>query len=140
MFFFTFINNVLGIKATVIHPATEKHITKYEHQPLHLIEETPELYYSVTLPFLKSEQFSLQWVFNILDHKAETDRIIFEDPDSETGFVLCCDLKWDGKSIDTLYLLALPFKKGIMSLRDLTQKDLPLLKNIYTKSIVSKIF
>ena len=79
-------------------------------------------------------------MFNILDHKAETDRIIFEDPDSETGFVLCCDLKWDGKSIDTLYLLALPFKKGIMSLRDLTQKDLPLLKNIYTKGIVSKIF
>lgn len=91
----------------------------------------------MTLPFLKSEQFSLQWVFNILEHESEKERIVYEDSDPETGFILCSDIKWDGKSKDSLYLLALPFKRGIMSLRDLTQKDLPLLKNIRSKGIVS---
>ncbi|KAK6632409.1 hypothetical protein RUM44_007451 [Polyplax serrata] len=124
-----------GIKLTFIYPATEKHITKYEHQVIHIIEETPELYQTVTLPFLKSEQFSLQWVFNILEHESEKERIVYEDSDPETGFILCSDIKWDGKSKDSLYLLALPFKRGIMSLRDLTQKDLPLLKNIRSKGI-----
>lgn len=89
------------------------------------------------MPFLKSEQFSLQWVYNILEHKSETDRIVFEDPDPEIGFILCSDLKWDGRTVESLYLLALPFKRGIMSIRNLTQKDIPLLKNIYHKSVVS---
>lgn len=51
---------LLGIKTTVIHPATEKHIKKYQAQDIHLIEETPELYKSVTLPHLLKEKFSLQ--------------------------------------------------------------------------------
>jgi hypothetical protein len=51
---------LLGIKTTVIHPATEKHIRKYQSQEVHLIEETPELYKSVTLPHLQKEKFSLQ--------------------------------------------------------------------------------
>lgn len=51
---------LLGIKTTVIYPATEKHIRKYQSQDIHLIEETPELYKSVTLPHLQKEKFSLQ--------------------------------------------------------------------------------
>lgn len=90
----------------------------------------------MTLPFIKNEQFSLQWVYNILEHKSETDRIVFEDSNPETGFILCSDIEWDGKSVETLHLLALPFKRGIMSLRDLTQKCLPLLRNIYKKGLV----
>jgi Uncharacterized conserved protein len=49
-----------GLKVTVIHPATEKHIGKYTSQEIHLIEETAELYKSVTLPFLEKEKFSIQ--------------------------------------------------------------------------------
>jgi m7GpppX diphosphatase len=51
---------LLGVKTTVIYPATEKHIRKYEAQKIHLIEETPELYECVTLPHLEKERFSLK--------------------------------------------------------------------------------
>ncbi|XP_015517190.1 m7GpppX diphosphatase [Neodiprion pinetum] len=129
-----------SIKTTIIHPAMEKHIAKFENQPIHIVEETPKLYEEITLPHLKKEQFSLQWVYNILEHKAEKERIVFEDPDPKTGFVLIPDLKWDG-SLETLYLLAIPMLKGIKSIRDLDQSHLPLLKNIRdagTKAISKK--
>lgn len=49
-----------GIKTTIIHPATEKHVVKYSKQNLYLIDETSEIYNTITLPFLEKEQFSLQ--------------------------------------------------------------------------------
>jgi m7GpppX diphosphatase len=51
---------LVGFKTTVIYPATEKHIRKYEAQNIHLIEETPELYECVTLPYLEKERFSVK--------------------------------------------------------------------------------
>ncbi|KAK2099735.1 hypothetical protein P7K49_021083 [Saguinus oedipus] len=39
--------------------------------------------------------YRLQWVYNILDKKAEADRIVFENPDPSDGFVLIPDLKWN---------------------------------------------
>ncbi|XP_055853182.1 m7GpppX diphosphatase [Episyrphus balteatus] len=137
-----FINNIYGsfqcipegdlncIKTTVVYPATDKHIEKYSIHVKYLINETPALYENITLTYLKSSQFSLDWVYNILDHKQETERIVFEDPDPETGFVLLPDLKWDGRSIESLYLLAIVHKHDIKSLRDLNSTHLPLLKNI----------
>lgn len=74
-----------------------------------------------------------QWVYNILDHKSESERIVFEDPDPEIGFVLLPDLKWNGTTLDTLYLLAITHKRGIKSLRDLNESHLPLLLNIKEK-------
>ncbi|XP_012260651.2 m7GpppX diphosphatase [Athalia rosae] len=129
-----------SIKTTIIHPATEKHIAKFENQPVHIVDETAELYKEVTLTHLNKEQFSLQWVYNILEHKAEQERIVFEDLDPITGFVLIPDLKWDG-SLETLYLLAIPMQRGIKSIRDLNDLHLPLLKNIRdsgTKAISTK--
>lgn len=40
-----------------------------------------------------------QWVYNILEKKAEADRIVYEDPDPEVGFVLLPDFKWDQKQV-----------------------------------------
>lgn len=76
-----------------------------------------------------------QWVYNILDHKKESERIAFEDSCPENGFILLPDLKWDGHSIETLYLLAVIHKRDIKSLRDLTVAHLPLLKNVRDKGI-----
>ena len=42
---------------------------------------------------------SLQWVYNILDKKAEADRIVFENPDPSNGFVLIPDLKWTQQQV-----------------------------------------
>lgn len=49
-----------GVKANIVHPATEKHISKYLASPGHLVLETPDLYHGVTLPALSKEQFSPQ--------------------------------------------------------------------------------
>ncbi|KOB72995.1 putative histidine triad protein member [Operophtera brumata] len=40
--------------------ATEKHISKFSQQILHIILETPELYEKLTLPHIQKEQFTLQ--------------------------------------------------------------------------------
>ena len=119
-----------GIKANIVHPATEKHISKYLASPGHLVLETPDLYYGVTLPSLAKEQFSLQWVYNVLEHKKEVERIIFEDPDPTNGFILAPDFKWSGKQAADLYCLAIIHKRGVRSLRDLTAVHLPLLRNL----------
>ena len=118
------------VKCNLIHPATQKHIDKYLSSPGHIVHETPELYTSVTLPHIMSQHFSLQWVYNVLEHKKEAERIIFEDPDPETGFILAPDFKWTGESVSDLYCLAIVHKHGIKSVRDLTHAHLPLLRNI----------
>nr|CAG4649350.1 EOG090X06NK [Scapholeberis mucronata] len=122
-----------GVKATVIHPATEKHIEKYSSKEYFIIEETPIVYKSVTLPHIEESKFDLQWVYNILQHKKEADRIIFEDTDPESGFILLPDLKWDCRTISNLYLTGIVLKKDIKSLRDLTAEHLPLLRNLLHK-------
>lgn len=129
----TLASDVNAVKATVIYPASDKHIQKFETQTIHIVEETPALYTSVIQPFLEKEQLNLQWVYNILDHKSEVDRIVSEDTDPSLGFVLLPDLKWDGKDLKSLYLLAIVRVTNIKSLRDLTSDHLPLLKNLYNK-------
>ncbi|NXX84633.1 DCPS diphosphatase, partial [Urocolius indicus] len=71
-----------------------------------------------------------QWVYNILEKKAEADRIIHENPDPRDGFVLLPDFKWNQNQLDDLYLIALVHRRDIKSLRDLGAEHLPLLRNI----------
>ncbi|KAM6238277.1 m7GpppX diphosphatase [Porphyrio hochstetteri] len=118
------------IKTTVVYPATEKHLQKYLRQEVHLIRETWEDYKSITLPFIQSQSFSIQWVYNILEKKAEADRIVHENPDPCNGFVLVPDYKWNQNQLDDLYLIALVRRRDLTSLRDLTAEHLPLLRNI----------
>ncbi|XP_001605474.1 m7GpppX diphosphatase [Nasonia vitripennis] len=117
-----------GLNTTIIHPASQKHLDKFLRKELYIVNETYEIYEKVTLPYLEANQFSLQWVDNILNHKAEFDKIIFEDKDKEKGFVMLPDLKWDGQ-LATLSILVLA-RKRIRSLRELNETHLPLLKNI----------
>lgn len=51
---------IAAIKATVVYPATDKHIEKYMYHELFLIDETPELYKEVVLPQLETSQFNIQ--------------------------------------------------------------------------------
>ncbi|XP_066495609.1 m7GpppX diphosphatase isoform X2 [Tiliqua scincoides] len=118
------------IKTTVVYPATEKHLQKYLRQEVYLIQETAEDYKNITLPFIQSQSFSIQWVYNILEKKAEADRVVYENPDPANGFILIPDLKWDQKQLDDLYLIAICHCRGIKSLRDLTAEHLPLLRNM----------
>ncbi|KAM6045084.1 LOW QUALITY PROTEIN: m7GpppX diphosphatase [Theristicus caerulescens] len=130
------------IKTTVVYPATEKHLQKYLRQEVHLVRETWEDYKNITLPFIQSQSFSIQWVYNILEKKAEADRIIHENPDPCNGFVLVPDFKWNQTQLDDLYLIALIHRREVKSLRDLTAEHLPLLRNILQegKEAVTKRF
>lgn len=121
------------MKATLVFPATEKHIAKYSEYEPFVVNETPELYKSVTQPCLQASKFSLQWVYNILDKKSEVERIVTEDPDPETGFVMVPDMKWDGQKVEALYLVAIVNDRTLKSLRELRGKHLPLLNNILNK-------
>ncbi|XP_028416548.1 m7GpppX diphosphatase-like [Dendronephthya gigantea] len=118
------------VKNTLIYPATEKHVKKYSAQQFYLVAETPDVYKKVTLPFIKEQAVHLQWVYNILEKKAESDRIIYEDSHSEHGFIVLPDLKWEQTQMKSLYVMAICYKHGINTLRDLNSSHLPLLKNI----------
>ncbi|KOC69177.1 m7GpppX diphosphatase [Habropoda laboriosa] len=124
-----------GINATIIHPATAKHIKKFQKEELHIIDETYELYQKITVPYIESSSFSTEWIYNILEHKAEQDNIVYEDKDENTGFVMVHDLKWDGQP-NTLKLIALPFQK-IKSIRELNGSHLSLLRNIRDAGIAA---
>ncbi|KAF6203500.1 hypothetical protein GE061_001831 [Apolygus lucorum] len=121
------------IKTTLVYPATEQHIQRFLQKPVYIVEETPECYKTITLPFIEKEQLSVEWVYNILEGKKETDRIIYEDKDPDAGFTLIPDLKWNAKQTVDLYCLALVRPRGIKSLRDLTGKHVSLLKNVLDK-------
>lgn len=38
-------------------------------------------------------------MYNILEKKAEADKIVYEDEDPEKGFVLLPDFKWNQKQV-----------------------------------------
>jgi len=125
-----------AIKATVIHPATSKHTAKYTAQKHFMIVESPEDYKKITQYYINSlPQFSMQWVYNILDHKSEAERIVYEDLDKDTGFVLLPDLKWDCKQVEDLYMVAIVQRRDIRSIRDLNDKHLPLLRNLQSSCL-----
>lgn len=75
-------------------------------------------------------------MYNILDGKSESDRVVYSDSHPDTGFVLLPDMKWDQKELENLYMLAVVRRRGILSLRELTHEHLPLLKNILHKGKV----
>lgn len=76
-------------------------------------------------------------MYNILDHKKESERIIFEDPDKDIGFILLPDLKWDGKSLETLYAVAIVHRTNLKSIRSLNAEHLPLLRNIRDQGVTA---
>ncbi|UIZ23144.1 hypothetical protein KXD40_003897 [Peronospora effusa] len=86
-------------KVNLIYPATERHVRKHMDQNFHMVVETKEAYRMITKPFIDSiPAENIEWVYNILEHKSETDRIIYEDTDPRNGFVLLPDFKWSDPS------------------------------------------
>ncbi|XP_076632632.1 decapping enzyme, scavenger [Colletes latitarsis] len=128
------------LNVMVIHPATPKHIEKFKRKELYIVDETYELYKKITLPHIESSSFSFQWIYNILEQKAEQNQVVYQDRDKNIGFVLVNDLKWNGE-LNTLKLLALPFQK-IRCIRELNASHIPLLKNIRDSAVkeISKKF
>lgn len=74
--------------------------------------------------------FHLDRVYNILSHTVEADRILYEDPSPSSGFLIIPDLKWDRKTLSSLYLVAITHNGAIKCLRDLRKEHLGMLKSI----------
>ena len=75
-------------------------------------------------------------MYNILEGKAEQHRVVCDDADPATGFVLVPDIKWDGQDVGSMYLLAIARRRGILSLRELRMEHVPMLRNILNRGKV----
>ncbi|KAF3935563.1 hypothetical protein ABW19_dt0203014 [Dactylella cylindrospora] len=121
-----------GVKVNMIYPCTDVHIKKYSAQHPHMVVETPEIYEKYVTKYVKekTEGGRLNWVYNILEHKEESEKIVFEDEDKEMGFILLPDLKWDLKTMDSLYLSVIVHRSDIRSIRDFDPTHIPFLTNL----------
>lgn len=129
-------NELSKIKVTVVCPASESVLAKYSRSDCIFFSETPDSYTKIVEPFinnkLENDVGCNNWVYNILEGKSEVDRVILNDPDPDSGFIICPDLKWSGDE-KQVKLLAICHRRDIKCLRDLNDKHLTLLKNIMTK-------
>jgi m7GpppX diphosphatase len=122
--------DILDTRLKTIFPATDVHIAKYEAQARVMLLETPTIYQTVTLPYIKRiPESRTQWVQNILNGSAEADRVLYHDHDPNTGFVILPDMKWNGHS-ETLYWVAISMRSDILSLRSLCHQHLGFLKKL----------
>ncbi|CCI46858.1 unnamed protein product [Albugo candida] len=119
-------------KVTVIYPATKEHIQKYTEQKFCIVRETPTIYNTITEPFIASIPASkLDWISNILEHKSEVERILYEDADKKAGFIFLPNSRWcQLNKKEALNCLAIVRNRSLRSIRDLTAEHLPLLCNI----------
>lgn len=126
--------NAAGAKINLIYPATEKHLRKYAAQRLHMVRETPQMYACKVAPFIETQKGDqLQWVRNILLESKEADTIVHDDRDPHHGFVLLPDMKWDGRTMDALYLCVIVRRTDIASLRDLRGTHVGYLEEMQRK-------
>ncbi|CAO3663107.1 unnamed protein product [Umbelopsis vinacea] len=123
------------VNIRIIYPATQAHIDKYSTYPHINIRETSDDYNRVTKPYIEQQPLKrVQWVYNILEGNAEASRVLLrDDHDQSTGFLLLPDMKWDLKTMDSLYLVVLVLRRDLKSIRDLDASHLPLLRNIRNK-------
>ncbi|KAK6356168.1 hypothetical protein TWF718_000540 [Orbilia javanica] len=126
-------------KINLIYPCTDVHIKKYSAQQLHMVVETPEIYEKYVTRYItqKTEGGRLNWVYNILDHKAESEKIVYEDEDKEMGFILLPDLKWDLVTMTSLYLSVIVHRTDIRSIRDFTPAHIPFLTALRSKVLTA---
>ncbi|KAG6610021.1 m7GpppX diphosphatase [Phytophthora cinnamomi] len=129
--------DVKPYKVNLIYPATETHVLKHTDQNFHMVVETKAVYGAITKPFIDSiPAEKIEWVYNILEHKSESERIIYEDASPRDGFILLPDFKWsDPASLESLYCLAIVHDRSLRSIRDLTASHLKLLRNIRDASL-----
>ncbi|KAI0330054.1 scavenger mRNA decapping enzyme [Cubamyces sp. BRFM 1775] len=119
------------VKINIVHPATEVHIRKYSKQEFVIVHETPALFERIVKPYITAFPPSrTQWVENILNGVSEVEKVLYQDPSPDSGYLLLPDMKWDLTTISSLYLVAIAFNRGIRSLRDLNKTHLPMLKSI----------
>lgn len=126
-------NEQADVKMTLICPATDELIAKYSTPERRMVLETPHMYRTVTKPWIDMLPTSkTAWVRNILQGISEQESILYNDDDPKAGFILLPDMKWDRRSLSSLYLVAIVRDESLKTLRDLRKEHIPLLRNIQT--------
>lgn len=139
----------------VIAPASEKQIDRARPQPGCMITETAELYAAVVEPYIAGlDPRATSWIYKCLDLSKEAERVLFNDPDPSTGFLLNVDTKWKShplcttdaaaratwrghESVRDLYCLAIVHRRDLRSLRDLRGSHLQLLRRILEEGVAT---
>ena len=130
------IHNLVDVE--VIYPATQKQVDKYRLVNYEIFHETYEIYLKKTLPFINSiQQNDVKWIFNIFEKK--TEEPIGEAPSKKFIILKDYTVANDSKALICL-AIPIPAYSYIKSVRDLTQKELPLLEELYIegKKIIAK--
>lgn len=136
-----FMNEANGVEAKLIYPATSAHLKKYSEQSRRLVLETPAMHHSITRPHFQAlrDAGQIGWIENILADESEMERRLVDKKCQQSGYILLPDYKWtDETNVSGLYLLAIPRRKDLWSVRDLKSEHLPLLKDI--KSDIMSLF
>ena len=126
------------VDVELIYPATQKQIDKYRLVHYEIFHETYEIYLKKTLPFINSiQQNDVKWIFNIFEKK--TEKPIGEAPSKKFIILKDYTVANDSKALISL-AIPIPEYSYIKSVRDLTQKELPLLEELYLegKKIIAK--
>lgn len=123
-----------NVEMLIINDYTENDFYKYTELPKISIDETPEYFNNITYPH--AILIDKLWIYNILSGKSEQDRIIYQNEE----FILIKDIKWSGKAINDLHLLAIPKRKDILSIRDLDNTNINLIEKIdnISKQLISE--
>jgi m7GpppX diphosphatase len=104
--------------------------SKMKNRTKQIIQETYEEY----LDFIaKRDIENDRWIYNIIDGLNEQNSIIYCD----NLCLIVPSFEWDGQYIDQIHLLTLPIDKKIRCLRDLRQKDIPLLEHMKKKTLIN---
>ena len=89
------------------------------------IEETSEIYKTVTQPYLNKMYIqNTKWISDMIAHKG--NQIVYY---RNSNFVICKDIKWKTNSLRDFYILAIPIEK-IMTIRDLRKRHIELLESM----------
>lgn len=124
-------------KVTVIYPCKDWHIAKYSRQKIVILRETKEIYEKVTEAYMKKHPSSeIKWLYQLLDKTAEQDRLLLEDPDQATGFLMYAFKPKEEvlKDVPSNFkALVICHCRNLRSVRDLRTESLPLLENIMSK-------
>eukprot|EP00607_Mallomonas_marina_P009521 CAMPEP_0182417908 /NCGR_PEP_ID=MMETSP1167-20130531/2358_1 /TAXON_ID=2988 /ORGANISM="Mallomonas Sp, Strain CCMP3275" /LENGTH=352 /DNA_ID=CAMNT_0024591767 /DNA_START=20 /DNA_END=1078 /DNA_ORIENTATION=+ len=132
----------------IIYPATDVDIKRHTRVQMHIINESYEMYETIVKPTILDTK-NIEWVYNILDGKKETDRVLYADKDAESGFMLIIDTKWRDHpdtstskeewkthpSVKNLYCQALVNNRELRSIRDLRGHHADMLENLLKKSL-----
>jgi len=126
-----------------------KHVSRTSSQAPVVFRETPAAYEAAHVPYMRSvPPGAMGWVYKILSKEKEVERLLYDDPDLDQGFLLNTDPKWsthpDPKVVPRerwvghagtreLYCLGLSHRRDIRSLRDLRPEHLPLLRAMAAK-------